>query len=279
MEFELNALIARLETGSYAERFQITEVLLQIGKPAIPPLCGLLLHSASPEARVSAATLLPLLGKDDVVDSLCQAMQDTNAEVRRAVVYALGQAVSPQSLTALLSALTDEDSVVRYHTVNSLGGFAFHEVELPLALTLITDPDKDVQIAAARTLSRFMSPPALIVSLLSNKQLTTEQAVMALVKMQVENPEMVKLKSILKRLSRKSSVPTDIILRAYNILVDMEQKQKEATVLLRASHAPRSDESQILLRAATNKFTSDAADTLLRASCDTSRQEADGHEN
>jgi HEAT repeat protein len=113
----------------------------------IAELRNTLFNNQDPDERIGAILMLTGDEGPESMRLLMEAMDDPNAEVRLAVVEALGDRVEELHPGALTKPLHDPDPEVRFEAVSILG-----DMEDPEALQLIkaarSDPDEDVATLA-----------------------------------------------------------------------------------------------------------------------------------
>lgn len=138
--------------------------LARTGEAAVPSLLEILASTDQPEdIKGHAAWALAFIGAE-AADYLYQALNDASLDVRCAVIGALGHVAQEQtdekSCNLLISALTDEESLIRTEAAAALG-----QVNYPLAvphLILATqDKDLDVRKAAINSLGKMGDRTAL----------------------------------------------------------------------------------------------------------------------
>jgi HEAT repeat protein len=147
------ALLSTLNEGSgtpvdRALRYEILNVFAQVGDASVTPVLLKALEDADAEIRKAAAKALGPLRDPSVVPSLRLALSDENSYVRCAVVASLGLLKDAPSLR---SALSDDDASVREESVASLGVLKDTEA-VPELLRLLGEDTGRVRAAAAKAL-------------------------------------------------------------------------------------------------------------------------------
>jgi HEAT repeat protein len=104
--------------------------------------------------RRNIALLLGKFPVERAIDALVFALKDEEPEVRKAVVQALGVAVSGKALRPLMLAITDDDPEVRMLAAEALGSAGTIEARDAL-VPLLEDSDLWVRAAAARGLGEI----------------------------------------------------------------------------------------------------------------------------
>jgi HEAT repeat protein len=126
-----------------------------------------LLKNKDAAIRTGAVRTLGLSGNADAIDALAQAAKDTDEDVRRAAVAALGTIKDPQAVTkavpVLIGALNDSYWFVRSDAADALGREKDTRAIQPL-LDTVSDPDSNVESAAENALIALCSTPGLSVN-------------------------------------------------------------------------------------------------------------------
>jgi len=157
-----NALIGLLKSTDGYLQAQSAQALLAMtysGKPpveAIPALVAAL-RSGNRDPTTNAANALGRMGPD-AVPALIAASKETNPELRKLAIFALGFSASKsnEALNAIMAAMKDPDPGMRSQAAYSIqtGNVRLKSVVAPLA-TLVADPDGDVRYGAVESLKRF----------------------------------------------------------------------------------------------------------------------------
>jgi len=100
---------------------------------------------------LSAARALGRIGSPKAVKILMHAFHDPNPVVRQAAAEAL-HFIGEAATSALVAALSDEDANVRWAVVRALGSIATEEAIKAIARVLTSDSDVGVRQAAAEVL-------------------------------------------------------------------------------------------------------------------------------
>ncbi len=133
--------------------------LSQIDATHLPALAETL-ASGEPDARWWAACALALLADPGAVATLLTASADPDANVRAAVLQALGQQRAPEAVTPLIFALADPSPYLA-----RLAADALIQVGQPAVPALIRVLDNDVEpavrINATRALAHIGDPSAI----------------------------------------------------------------------------------------------------------------------
>ncbi len=128
------------------------------------PECSALLieRAQDPDENVRRAAIESLAYCDDprVPGILIQAVRKGTPRLRSAGVQALAFIDSRDGLRALIAALDDEDSWVRYYAARSLGRLSSSDAVEPLARLAKEDSAVPVRISAAQALAAIGGPTA-----------------------------------------------------------------------------------------------------------------------
>lgn len=108
------------------------------------------------EVEPSAAHFLRILRENCVVPELIKLLSDPDVEVRRTVVYVLGEIGDKTVVPELIKILSDPDVEVRGIGAYVLGNIG-DESALPGLIKLLSDPQKSVRCNAARALGKIGS--------------------------------------------------------------------------------------------------------------------------
>jgi len=113
MEVEKNVarLIENLKDTDELVQVQTTEMLVEIGEPAVDQLIDAL-NDEDKNIRQGAAKVLGLIGDEKAINPLITLMKDDNKWVRRAASGALSN-MGESSVGPLIQTLEDEDWRVR----------------------------------------------------------------------------------------------------------------------------------------------------------------------
>jgi hypothetical protein len=112
-------------------------------------------YSKDSKVRKEAALALGGLGDAEVVESILQALQDTEKEVRKAAAQALGKIGSTAAVESLIRATKDANAGVRGAAARALGDIGDARAAEALTLTALIDKDKSVRRFAEEALSKI----------------------------------------------------------------------------------------------------------------------------
>ena len=105
LQRKIDREISQLGTG---DRFKALNVLIKIGKPAVPALIEALQDQSNPfTRRWEAAKALGAIKDERAVEPLIKAMSDENEVVRRVTAEALGRLGDKRAIPVLKKALRD----------------------------------------------------------------------------------------------------------------------------------------------------------------------------
>jgi hypothetical protein len=107
-----------------------------------------LFNNQDPDERIGAILMLTGSEGPESMRLLMEAMDDPNAEVRLAVVEALGDRVEELTPGLLSKPLRDADPEVRFEAVSVLGDMEDSSEALDLVKSATEDPDEDVRALA-----------------------------------------------------------------------------------------------------------------------------------
>jgi hypothetical protein len=107
-----------------------------------------LFNNEDPDERIGAILMLTGSEGPESMRLLMEAMDDPDAEVRLAVVEALGDRVEEISPGLLDKPLRDPDPEVRFEAVSVLGDMENNSEALELVRSATEDPDEDVKALA-----------------------------------------------------------------------------------------------------------------------------------
>lgn len=107
-----------------------------------------LLNDEDPDERIGAILMLTGSEGPESMRLLMEAMDDPDAEVRLAVVEALGDRVEELTPGLLVKPLRDPDPEVRFEAVSVLGDMEDNGEALELVRQATEDPDADVSTLA-----------------------------------------------------------------------------------------------------------------------------------
>jgi hypothetical protein len=107
-----------------------------------------LFNNQDPDERIGAILMLTGSEGPESMRLLMEAMDDPDAEVRLAVVEALGDRVEELTPGLLSKPLRDADPEVRFEAVSVLGDMENNTEALDLVKSATEDPDEDVRALA-----------------------------------------------------------------------------------------------------------------------------------
>ena len=127
----------------------LLDVIVKIGKPALPDLELALRHS-NPNVRVSAMTAIARIAHPSAVDLLLPFLDSREYLERESAVYALASTRSSRVFERIVAALDDKNLGVRESAILALGDFG-NETVLP-KLEQIAESDKTMVETYGRTI-------------------------------------------------------------------------------------------------------------------------------
>ncbi len=159
----LKLALSILELGDFQQRWEITKVLQQLGKIAIPPLIDILAdEDAEEDLRWYAVRTVGEFQHPEAIVSLVDLLKTSeNQELKTMAASALGQ-IGNAAITALTQLLAEEET--RLLAVRSLAYIRTQETITPL-LTVVQDSQAAVRSATLEALSSFHDqrvPPVLL---------------------------------------------------------------------------------------------------------------------
>jgi HEAT repeat protein len=156
---DVDRLVAALASKHVGERQAARKALVEVGRPAVPPLLNAL-GSAQQHLRWEAAKTLTGIAHPDAADKLVDALADKDADVRWVVAEAL-IALGRDAVKPLLSALITAEASQRiyrgaHHVLHDL---AQREPLRPLLLPVLKafdhpEPELAIPNAAEKALHR-----------------------------------------------------------------------------------------------------------------------------
>ncbi|MBS1787777.1 MAG: HEAT repeat domain-containing protein [Acidobacteria bacterium] len=156
------ALIERLADSDFSVQRAAARALVAIGRTARDQaITASIERSSSSDSRVrlAAARALGWLGKKEVVPTLIRLCGDSQENVRRTAIWALGdlgeKAASEQVISTLVRLLADSQSGIRLAAARALEKFgeeATSDQTISALVQLLTDSDGDVRSTAAQAL-------------------------------------------------------------------------------------------------------------------------------
>ena len=149
------ALAAALETSfSKTEIRYLTEALIRLGRPAVQPLCQILMQGQDLNA-IAAAFALGRIADPAATRSLIGALKHINDEVRCQAAIALGKLKAEQAVYALVETLEDNDAPVRVAVAHALGEIRAQEAIETLQSMSMYDLQASVRQAAEAALKKM----------------------------------------------------------------------------------------------------------------------------
>ncbi len=119
-------------------------------------LAGILFNDSDDDVRMSAADALGMIGSEDAIDTLKEALNDNSVVVRMSAVESLGSVGNEDVVSSLSKALLDKDKEVRESVVESLGMIG-GEMAIQALQSALSDEDKYVRESAAEILKEVAS--------------------------------------------------------------------------------------------------------------------------
>lgn len=195
---DTHSALARLRDADENVRRVALLELADLGDPDfIERFVAALGHDRSPAVRQEAARILAEWEQDDVVESLCAALLDTDETVRRTAAQSLSELKNPESAHVLLAwaersdpflratvlrglrelrcpdafalahrALGDVTAAVRFEAISVLGWLKDARALVALAHLCAFDPEPDLRRAAAGALGFAAADDNAVVSAL-----------------------------------------------------------------------------------------------------------------
>jgi HEAT repeat protein len=102
------------------------------------------------------------IGSDKAIDALISALNDENSDMRWSVVEALGRIGSDKAVDGLISVLNDEDSTVIIQRAAEALGQIGSDKAVDGLITALNDEDSFVRWRAAEALGEIGSPSCLV---------------------------------------------------------------------------------------------------------------------
>ena len=141
-------LLEHLKIADAPYREAIAHALAKIHQKDPRPLISLALTAEEKPVLLGLLRALELLGSSDAIPVFQRAIQNPDAEVRRAVITALASREETRAQQVLLEALRDPDPRLRIDAARTLWAVDPHTVLQALA----RDPAPEVQEAVRRLL-------------------------------------------------------------------------------------------------------------------------------
>jgi HEAT repeat protein len=146
-----------------------------LGKAAVPAIAAILKHGAN-EERVSAANALGALNEPMVLQSLVDALGDSESLVRTAALNGIAEIGEARAAASIIGVLRDHDRNVRSAAAMALGQLGDLQAVDHL-LPMLTDTHWEVRAAALQSLGRLGDRRALepIANMLQDKDAEIRQ--------------------------------------------------------------------------------------------------------
>ena len=155
------ALLARLADPDAAVRRVALFELADLEDAALlPAFIAALRDDPAPDVRREAAAVLAAWEQDDVVEALCAALLDADADVRAAAAQSLSELKEPASGHVLRRWATRTEPFVRRAVLRGLRELRFADALEP-ALQALADADAEVRVEAVSVLGWLKDPRAL----------------------------------------------------------------------------------------------------------------------
>lgn len=155
------ALLARLADPDAAVRRVALFELADLEDAALlPAFIAALRDDPAPDVRREAAAVLAAWEQDDVVEALCAALLDADADVRAAAAQSLSGLKAPASGHVLRRWATRTEPFVRRAVLRGLRELRFADAFEP-ALQALADAEADVRLEAVSVLGWLKDPRAL----------------------------------------------------------------------------------------------------------------------
>ena len=104
------------------------DALVEVGAPAVAPLCAVLRESSDRLARASALNALTRIGAPEAADTIIDELEIGGGLPEDTLVLALGQVVSERGMMPLIARLDHDETAVRIAALVALGGHLTHGV-------------------------------------------------------------------------------------------------------------------------------------------------------
>lgn len=146
------ALLARLTDNNAAvRRIALLEIADLEDATFLPPLAEALRTDPAPEVRLEAARVLASWEHSDIVEALCGALLDVDAQVRAAAAQSLTELKDPDSGTVLCRWVERPEPFVRTAVLRALRELRYADAFDP-ALHALTDATPSVRLEAVAVL-------------------------------------------------------------------------------------------------------------------------------
>lgn len=117
----LDALLADLDTSSWAVRRAVIGTLARMGTPAVSPLCDVLRHRRDSEARLAAAVEVLVASAGEVDDCVIALGEDSNPAIVCDAAQVLGRRRSRRAVPLLATLTVHPDDNVAVAAIEALG--------------------------------------------------------------------------------------------------------------------------------------------------------------
>lgn len=151
------SLLSLLGHPESAVRLSAIAGLNSLGHPAMPEHIAQLLKDYNPHIRESAVKIAGYFAYDNCVPLLLEMINDPDERVRRAVVENLPNLDHPQVLSLIISILQKDNPTIRATCAHALGEFPQFFQAVTALLSALQDQDAWVRYQAVRSLKRFPS--------------------------------------------------------------------------------------------------------------------------
>lgn len=142
--------LTRALAAASVPRLVAARALLEIGKPTLPQLLGIL-HRSDAALRATAAELIGLVGSAQNAPMLIAHLADPSAGVREQAAVALGRLGARDATSALIDALSDRVGFVRASVAEALGAIGDRRA-LPVLLEIARSDSFEPAQAAAHAI-------------------------------------------------------------------------------------------------------------------------------
>lgn len=131
------ALVDSLRTNSLAPA--TVNALVEVGPPAVAPLCEVLRQSSDPLARASALSVLVRIGDPAAAPAVITELETRGGLPEISLVSALGAIVAPEGLHPLVERTDHENPEIRLAALIALSGHLSHDAADPRANEALLD--------------------------------------------------------------------------------------------------------------------------------------------
>jgi HEAT repeat protein len=262
---ELQRLIAALQSEDVAIRKAASEALLKIDidNRILPVLIEALKYN---DICINMIEVLVKIGKP-AVPVLIQLLSNRNELVRRSTAEALGKIRDSSTVYVLIQALSDNDGWVRRYAAEALVNIVDSDSSaIPELIQALSDKDNDVRKYFDNLLWRIGSPavPALILALGDSDHLVRRRAVETLAHIGIRRDSST-VPAFIKALSDK-----DVVVRRYATEALMSIgyiDSSAATASIQASNDNNVNASRYTIKILLNIYNP-AVDALIQAQSD-----------